>query len=67
MSVKKNVARISVWHHEAYRVITNGDPKDGFLTTIALILFFFFKKKCPFISLRWRYFDIATQDIVRER
>ena len=28
--IEKYVPKITVWHHEAWRVMTNGDPPDGF-------------------------------------
>ena len=28
--IKKSVPRITVWHHEACRVMTNGDARDRF-------------------------------------
>ena len=28
--IEKSVSRIIVWHHEACRVMTNGDPGDRF-------------------------------------
>ena len=54
--IVKSVPRIAVWHHEACRVMTNGDPGGGFLyPTLTRImdsfscspLFFIFKNKLP--------------------
>ena len=28
--IKESFLRITVWHHEACRVMTTGDPRDGF-------------------------------------
>ena len=30
VGIEKSVPRITDWHHEACRVMTNGDPRDGF-------------------------------------
>ena len=32
--IEKSVPRIAVWLHKACRVMTNGDPGDGFFCTI---------------------------------
>ena len=60
--VEKSVPRIAVWHHEACRVMTNGDPEgriflsyphtnNGFfflLTTVFIYLFIYlFLNKLP--------------------
>ena len=38
----KSVIRIAVWHHKACRVMTNGDPKDGFFhSTLTRIMDYF--------------------------
>ena len=29
-TIEKSVSRITVWHHEAYRVMTNGDHEGPF-------------------------------------
>ena len=29
--IEKSVPRITVWQHKAFRVMTNGDLRDGFL------------------------------------
>ena len=57
--IEKSIPRIAVWHHEACRVMTNGDPegriflsyshtKNGlfFLLTIRYHILFF-KKRAP--------------------
>ena len=51
----KSVPRIAVWHHEACRVMTNGDPRDRFLyptlkrimdsCSCSPLFFFLFKNK----------------------
>ena len=35
-SIEKSVPRITVWHHEACRVMTNGDPKGMFFFYLTL-------------------------------
>ena len=42
--IEKYVQRITVWHHEACRVLTNGDPEGQvfFYTTLTQIMDFFF-------------------------
>ena len=32
--IEKSVQRIAVWHHEAFHVMTYGDPKDPSITQI---------------------------------
>ena len=54
--IEKSFLRIAIWHHEACRVITNGDPEERislsypltnnglfFLLTTVFILFIYFK------------------------
>ena len=57
--IEKSVPRTAVWHHEACRVMTNGDPEDGFFyPTLTQImdffscspLFFDLKNKLPEVS-----------------
>ena len=59
--IEKSAQRIAVWHYEACRVMTNGDPKgriflsyihtnNGFfflLTFIFIYLLFYFKNELP--------------------
>ena len=55
--IEKSVPRITVWHHEACRVMTNGDPEgriflsyphtnNGFFFLLTAV-FFIFKNKLP--------------------
>ena len=58
-TIEKSITRIAVWHHEACRVMTNGDPggqifisyphtNNGFfflLTTVLFIYFYLFISK----------------------
>ena len=57
--IEKSVRRITVWHHKACRVMTNGDPRDGFFypltrmefflahTVFIYILIYLFQNKLP--------------------
>ena len=74
---EKSVPRIAVWHHEACRVMTNGDPRDGFFyPTFTRIMDSFscsplLKKKISFQyvhTLRfnftwWRYLNITMTSL----
>ena len=62
--IEKSVLRIAVWHHEACRVKTNGDPKEqiflsyphtnnGFFYLLTSVLLFL--KKLPEVLSTLRY------------
>ena len=53
--IEKSVRRIAVWHHEACRVMTNGDPEGRIflsyptriMDSFSCLPLFLFKKKIP--------------------
>ena len=62
--IEKFVSRIAIWHHEACRVMTNGDPEgqiflsyphtnNGFF--FLLITVFFFIKKASLNTLGYNF------------
>ena len=50
--MEKSVSRIAVWHHEACRVMTNGDPEGRiFLSNPPTKIVFFFSLTTVFVYL----------------
>ena len=55
--IEKSVPRIAIWHHEACRVMTNGDPKGLIFlsyphTNNGSFFFFFFLDKIVYTSVK---------------
>ena len=50
--IEKSVSRIAVWHHEACRAMTNGDPEGWiFYPTFTRIMDFFLAHHCFYLSI----------------
>ena len=56
--IEKSVPRIAVWHHEACRVMTIGDPErqnflsyphtnNGVIVLLTIVVFYLFQNKLP--------------------
>ena len=77
--IEISVPRIAVWHHEACRVMTNGDPEGRIFLSYPQTNFFFFSCSPLFFSFKisfqkslntlrciftwWRHFNIAMTSL----